>query len=65
MENGDGTRPRPEKLVESFAGLLREWRELLSRGVDEAEQFTREKPAAGLSAAFFAGLLFGSLLRRR
>jgi ElaB/YqjD/DUF883 family membrane-anchored ribosome-binding protein len=33
--------------------------------VDEAEKFTREKPAAGLSAAFFAGILFGSLLRRR
>jgi len=62
---GNGDNPRPEKLVETFAGLLGEWRELLSRGVDEAEKFTREKPAAGLSAAFFAGILFGSLLRRR
>ncbi len=62
-DNGD--KPRSDRLLETLTGLLGEWREILSRCVDEAEKFTREKPAAGLSAAFFAGILFGSLLRRR
>ena len=50
---------------ETLAGLMAEWRELLGRAVDEAEKFTREKPVAGLSVAFLAGLLLGGLFRRR
>jgi hypothetical protein len=33
--------------------------------VDEAETFTREKPAVGLSAAFLAGAFLCSFFRRR
>ncbi len=51
--------------LETITGLLGEWREILSRCVDEAEKFTREKPAAGLSVAFLAGIFLASLLRRR
>ncbi len=50
---------------ESFAALLREWREILSRAVEEAEEFTRQRPAAGLAASFVAGFVFGGIFRRR
>jgi hypothetical protein len=50
---------------ESAAELLADWRALLSRLADEAEEFTREKPKAGLLAAFCAGAFFASLFRRR
>ncbi len=62
---GNGEKPASERKAETLAGLLAEWRQIVSRCVDEAERFTREKPAAGLSAAFFAGFILGSLLRRR
>ena len=58
-------KPRSERAREAFSALLGDWRELLSKAVDEAETFTREKPAAGLTAAFVAGLVFGSFFRRR
>jgi len=57
--------PRPERSGETLSALLGEWRRLLTRLVDEAEQFARERPSAGLTAAFLAGLLLGSFLRRR
>lgn len=60
---GDGASSRRRQ--EAAAALLGEWRDLLVRAVDEAERFTREKPAAGLVAAFLAGLFTGSLIRRR
>jgi len=49
----------------SAAELLADWRALLSRLADEAGEFTREKPKAGLLAAFCAGAFFASLFRRR
>jgi len=48
-----------------FVQLLEDWREIFTHGVDEAEKFTREKPAMGLAIAFFAGTLISSLWRRR
>jgi ElaB/YqjD/DUF883 family membrane-anchored ribosome-binding protein len=59
----ENSGPRPARDV--FAELLSEWRELAGRLLKEAENYTREKPAAGLAAAFLAGLLAGTLLRRR
>jgi hypothetical protein len=50
---------------ESVGALWREWRELLSRLAEEAEDFTRERPRAGLLAAFFAGAFLSSIFRRR
>lgn len=61
--NGEGSDPAPPR--EALAALLRDWRELLARCVEEAERFTREKPSAGLAGAFVAGLLAGGFLRRR
>lgn len=55
----------PKARLETASRLLTDWRHLLSRGVEEAETFTREKPVAGLAAAFLAGLLTGSFFRRR
>jgi hypothetical protein len=57
--------PSPDPLPESASKLLSEWRELLCRLVDEAEKFTREKPAMGLAAAFLTGAFLSSLFRRR
>ena len=54
---------RADRARQTFSALLGDWRELLSKAVDEAETFTREKPAAGLTAAFLAGLVFGSFFR--
>lgn len=56
---------RSERSRETLSQLLSEWREIVSRCVDEAEKFTREKPSVGLAAAFLAGLVFGSVFRRR
>lgn len=56
-----GSRPARDVFLE----LLSEWRELAGRLLKEAEEYTREKPAAGLAAAFLAGFLTGSFLRRR
>ena len=50
---------------DSAEKLLSDGREILCRLVDEAETFTREKPAVGLSAAFFAGAFLSSFFRRR
>ena len=50
---------------DSAATLWREWRELVSRLAGEAEEFTRERPRAGLLAAFFAGAFLSSMFRRR
>jgi hypothetical protein len=57
--------PSPGFDRESAEKLLGDWRELLSRLADEAREFTREKPGAGLIAAFFAGAFLSSLFRRR
>lgn len=65
MDKGDESSPPPERRGDTWAGLLGEWRRILSRLVEEAEQFAREKPSAGLTAAFLTGLLLGSFLRRR
>ncbi len=61
----NGGKQKPERLLDALSGLLGEWREVASRCVDEAERFTREKPTAGLAAAFLAGIFLSSLLRRR
>jgi ElaB/YqjD/DUF883 family membrane-anchored ribosome-binding protein len=50
---------------ESLGSILKSWGEILSELVDEAEKFTREKPSAGLATAFLAGLVLGSIFRRR
>ena len=63
--DGSDEKSRGERLRETFSALLGEWRQLASRLVEEAEQFTREKPAAGLAAAFVAGFVLNSLFRRR
>ena len=55
----------PERKSDAFSTLLGEWREVLTRAVDEAERFTRDRPVAGLGAAFVAGLVFGNLFRKR
>lgn len=65
MDSEADAGPRPERRGDTLAGLLGEWRRILSCLVEEAEQFAREKPSAGLTAAFLAGLLLGSFLRRR
>jgi hypothetical protein len=57
--------PSPDHPRESTSKLLSDWRELLSRLTEEAETFTREKPAMGLAAAFFAGVFVSSFFRRR
>lgn len=56
-----GARPARDVFLE----LLSEWRELAKRLLKEAEEYTREKPSAGLAAAFLAGFMAGSFLRRR
>ena len=61
----DDAAETPEPLRESASKLLSDWRKILSRLVDEAETFTREKPGVGLSAAFFAGAFLSSFFRRR
>ena len=61
----DERKPFPGFDRESAAELLADWRALLSRLADEAGEFTREKPKAGLLAAFCAGAFFASLFRRR
>jgi ElaB/YqjD/DUF883 family membrane-anchored ribosome-binding protein len=60
-ENSDSSREGRE----SFGSILKSWGQILSGFVDEAEKFTREKPSAGLATAFLAGLVLGSLFRRR
>ena len=65
MKEDSTETPSPEPLRESASKLLSDWRELLCRVVDEAETFTREKPAVGLTAAFFAGAFLSSFFRRR
>ncbi len=60
-ENKSGS----DKARDTLSKILTDWRRLLTKCVDEAEEFTREKPGVGLAAAFFAGLFAGSLFRRR
>ncbi len=55
----------PTPPCNSASKLLSEWREILCKLVDEAESFTREKPAVGLAAAFLAGTFLGSFFRKR
>ena len=64
MEETD-EKTAPEGSGKIFSELLGEWREVLTRAVDEAETFTRERPIAGLGAAFVAGLVLGNLFRKR
>ncbi len=65
MRDDSADKPSPDQFRESASKLLSDWREILSRLVDEAEIFTREKPAVGLTAAFFAGAFLSSFFRRR
>ena len=65
MKDDAAETPEPEPLRETASKLLSDWRKILSRLVDEAETFTREKPGVGLSAAFFAGAFLSSFFRRR
>ena len=61
-DSAETSSPDP---CESASKLLSDWRKILSRVVDEAETFTREKPVVGLTAAFLAGAFLSSLFRRR
>lgn len=65
MRDDAAETPSPDPFRESASKLLADWREILCRVVDEAETFTREKPAVGLTAAFFAGAFLSSFFRRR
>lgn len=65
MKEDSAEKPAPEDRCEAASKLISEWREILCRLVDEAEAFTREKPAVGLAAAFFAGSFLSSFFRRR
>lgn len=65
MKEDSAEKPSPDGCRESASKLLSDWREILCRLVDEAETFTREKPAVGLSAAFVAGAFLSSFFRRR
>ena len=58
-------QPRYRDPDDPLNALLSEWRDLCRRCLDEAESFTRERPAAGLAIAFFAGTFFVSFFRRR
>ena len=58
-------KSEPRITLETASRLFGDWRRLLVRGVEEAEEFTREKPTAGLAAAFLAGIVTGSFFRRR
>jgi len=58
-------KPEREPFCDTASRLLTDWRKILSRAVDEAEIFTREKPGVGLTAAFLAGAFLSSLFRRR
>ena len=65
MKDDSVETPAPDPFRESASKLLSDWREILCHAVDEAETFTREKPAVGLFAAFLAGTFLGSFFRRR
>ena len=65
MKDDSAEESSPDPLCESAAKLLSDWRKILSRVVDEAETFTREKPVVGLTAAFLAGAFLSSFFRRR
>ena len=65
MKDDPAAKSDPDPRCDSAAKLLSEWREILCRLVDEAETFTREKPAVGLAAAFFAGTFLASFFRKR
>lgn len=56
--------PRYRDPDEQLTVLLSEWRDLCRRCLEEAEDFTRERPAASLAIAFFAGTFIVSLFRR-
>jgi hypothetical protein len=65
MQDDSSETPSQEPFRESASRLIADWRVILSRLVEEAETFTREKPGVGLAAALFAGTLLGSFFRRR
>jgi len=65
MIDDSAEKPSSDSRCESASKLIAEWREILCRVVDEAETFTREKPAVGLAAAFVAGAFLSSFFRRR
>ena len=46
-ETSQKTVPEGGVASEAFSRLLGDWREVLTRAVDEAERFTRERPLAG------------------
>jgi len=65
MKDDSAEKSSPDPVCESASKLLSDWRKILSRVVDEAETFTREKPVVGLTAAFLAGAFLSSFFRRR
>lgn len=65
MNNEADREDRRERVRETCFALFGEWRRLASRLLEEAEQFTREKPSAGLAGAFLAGFVLSSFFRRR
>jgi hypothetical protein len=56
--------PRHRPPDEQLTALLTEWRDLCRRCLNEVEGFTRERPAASLAIAFFAGSFIVSFFRR-
>ena len=51
--------------IDRLATLIRDWRVLASRVMEEAEEFAKEKPGVALSSSFFLGFLFGRVFGRR
>ena len=60
QETQDNGRPRLST-AEHFADLVRDWRIVTSRLLEEAEQFARERPGVALTTSFFAGFLISRL----
>ena len=50
---------------ERVGDLLREWRIVFTRVLEEAETLTREKPGVGLASSFMLGFALGRLFGKR
>ena len=61
--NNEGEEQR--STGERVGDLVREWRIVLTRMLDEAEAVTREKPGLGLAVSFGLGFLLGRLFGKR
>jgi hypothetical protein len=55
----------PEGAKDRARELFDDWKRFLATGWEKAEEFTKEKPAAGLATSFIVGFLLASWLRRR